>query len=257
MTCYGDFCGFCRTENLANFVLRPQTATATATAIATAATQSSSDGTPRKASRCQMLIRTSREMMARGLELAGFDPQRQSVRYRQNLERFKSFYGSKPIVCAQIWEDLQTTDIEEARIEANNQKDVDYFLMAHHFLTCYPLENQRAGLFQVCETTTRSWCWYYVMKMQALKGLKVSSLRTSSASVIPFLSTTCHPLFLLSRLFGPKTGSLATKTSRTFLSQWTARIARSTRSNTRRSLWTQNTLATRRTDPPLATKWQF
>ena len=52
-----------------------------------------------------MLIRTSREMMARGLELAGFDQSRQSnVRYELNLERFNSFYGTKPIVCAQIWE---------------------------------------------------------------------------------------------------------------------------------------------------------
>ena len=64
------------------------------------------------------------------------------------MERFKSFYGSKPIVCAQIWEDLQTTDIVEARIEAKSQKDVDYFLMAHHFLTCYPLNYLRKQMRQ-------------------------------------------------------------------------------------------------------------
>ena len=63
------------------------------------------------------MIRTSLEMMARGLELVGFDERRQqSVRYDENLERFKSYYGSKPIVYAHIWEDLQTSDIAEARI---------------------------------------------------------------------------------------------------------------------------------------------
>jgi len=121
------------------------------------------------------MIRTSLEMMARGLELAGFDERRQeSVRYDENLERFKSYYGSKPIVYAHIWEDLQTTDIAEARIEAKNQKDLDHFFMALCFLTVYKTEKQLSGLFKACDTTCREWCWYYIKKIQALKGQKVS-----------------------------------------------------------------------------------
>jgi len=55
-----------------------------------------------------LMIRTTLEMMARGLELVGFDEERrqQSVRYDENLERYRSYYGSKPIVYA------QSTDIQ-------------------------------------------------------------------------------------------------------------------------------------------------
>ena len=53
--------------------------------------------------------------MGHGLVWAGYDRSRQeSVKESTNIGRFKSKYGSTPLVCAQIWEDLQTTEIPEA-----------------------------------------------------------------------------------------------------------------------------------------------
>ena len=52
-----------------------------------------------------------------GLILAGFQISRQQrVEKGSNIRRFQSFYGSSPLVCAKIWEDLLTTDVDEARI---------------------------------------------------------------------------------------------------------------------------------------------
>ena len=120
-----------------------------------------------------MLILTADEMMHKGLQLLGFDLRRQQkVGPKQNRRRFKASYGSAPLVYAQIWEDLQTTEIPEARID-EKKVCVDSFLMAVHFLKCYPSEEQRSGIFKICEKTARKWGWYYAAKLQALKREKV------------------------------------------------------------------------------------
>jgi hypothetical protein len=123
-----------------------------------------------------VVVLTSEEMLRKGLELVGFEFDRQlKVKSEQNNTRFKAHYGSNPIVYAQIWEDFQTTEIPEARI-GPKMMDVDAFLMGIHFLKCYPSECERAGLFKICEKSARKWCWYYASKIQALKREKVSYL---------------------------------------------------------------------------------
>jgi hypothetical protein len=64
-----------------------------------------------------MLVLTDDEVLARGLELVGFDEWRQSrVQKATNVKRFKDFYVSKPVVYAQLWEDLQMTNNAAARV---------------------------------------------------------------------------------------------------------------------------------------------
>ena len=130
------------------------------------------------------MIRTSLEMMARGLELAGFDERRQeSVRYDENLERFKSYYGSKPIVYAHIWEDLQTTDIAEARIEAKNQKDLDHFFMALCFLTVYKTEKQHGATARPRDSLKRIFSVeQFLWMLMICRRVKCISCVTSFAS---------------------------------------------------------------------------
>lgn len=121
-----------------------------------------------------VIILTANEFLRKGLEMVGFDRRRQQrVKRATNIQRFKDYYGSRPIVYAQIWEDLQTTDIQDARIDSS-KCCVESFLMAIHFLKCYPTEGVRAGTFNICERTARDWGWYYVRKVQALKKQKVS-----------------------------------------------------------------------------------
>jgi hypothetical protein len=67
-----------------------------------------------------MLILTDDEVLTRGLELVGFGIDRQErVKDEENVLRFTDHFGSHPRVYAQIWEDLQTTNIAAARVDGN------------------------------------------------------------------------------------------------------------------------------------------
>ena len=123
-----------------------------------------------------LLILTPDEVLREGLELVGCDyRQQQRVGRATNLVHFKSFYGSNPVVYAEIWEDLQTTDNQEARIDADCC-DVSSFLMAMNFLKLYGTEQARAVLFKICEQSARKWSWFFVKKVQALKNQKVHQI---------------------------------------------------------------------------------
>jgi hypothetical protein len=63
-----------------------------------------------------MQDRNADDMMQKGLEHGGFRNVINSQQGPAKLDRFKSWFGSDPIVRAQIWEDLLTTEIVEARI---------------------------------------------------------------------------------------------------------------------------------------------
>jgi len=105
----------------------------------------------------------------------GFDDFRQGRRSRKaNVEDFKSFYGSDPVVYAAIFEDLQTTTAPAAKV-GPKQLDLHAFMMGIHFLTVCPVDNCKAGTFKGCSRTCREWCWRYCSKIQALKEVKVSA----------------------------------------------------------------------------------
>ena len=96
-----------------------------------------------------LVILTEDEMLFKGLQLVGFNRRRmENVKRDTNIERFKAHYGSIPFAYAQIWEDLQTTDIPEARIHAK-PKSLDRFLMAIHWLTCYQTERRQEATFKL------------------------------------------------------------------------------------------------------------
>ena len=115
-----------------------------------------------------VVILTTNEILRKGLKLVGFDwRSQQNVSRPINVRCFNVHYGSDPILYAQIWEDLQTTACPEACIDTE-KSDANYFLMAIHFLKCYPTEQQQ-----------QKYAWYFASKVQALKGQKVSLLQTT------------------------------------------------------------------------------
>jgi hypothetical protein len=98
---------------------------------------------------------------------------------KTNLDCFRSLYGSNPVVYAQIWEDLQTTEIEDARLtNSESNKGLDNFLMAINFLKCYPTHNKQKCDFKISDRTAREKTWTYLKKVQALKAEKVSRLHS-------------------------------------------------------------------------------
>ena len=106
-----------------------------------------------------------------GLEFVGFYERRQKVRYKTNLERFTSHYGASPETLQAIFNDFQTTDIDDAHIA---RPDPMLLLMATFWLRTYAKETQLAGTFKVDDKTAREYVRKYVKAIAALKGLKVS-----------------------------------------------------------------------------------
>ena len=85
------------------------------------------------------------------------------------IRRFKSLYGSNPIVYSVLWENLQTTDIEEAKITPKNKEDLEKFLMSIYWLKTNDTEAKIVSRFRFKdEKTVRKWCWFYAKKIQAL-----------------------------------------------------------------------------------------
>jgi hypothetical protein len=118
-------------------------------------------------------ILTPSELLKIGLNLVGFTRRRiRRAKTTTNMKRFKSFFGSSPGVIAMIWEDLQKTRINEARVPPQDRK-IKYFLMAMHHLKRYPTEIEREGMLNISAMWGRDWVWYFVEKVQALKGEKI------------------------------------------------------------------------------------
>jgi hypothetical protein len=137
-----------------------------------------------------VVILTADKIMRKGLLLVGFDVHRQQkVKTKTNSSRFKTHFGSHPVVYAQIWEDLQTTENPKACI--SEKACANAFLQGIHFLKCYSKEAERSGTFKVCEKTARNWGWYFALKVQALKGEKVSLLPTTLVNP-KMITNTCY-----------------------------------------------------------------
>ncbi|CAB9503257.1 hypothetical protein SEMRO_160_G072231.1 [Seminavis robusta] len=118
-------------------------------------------------------VYTADEMLLEGLKLAGYKEERvANWKEKSKVDKFRSRYGSVPVVLCEIWEDLQTTEDLETRIPPKKLK-LNYYLMAHHFLKRYPVETERESAYQSTAKTQREWVWYYVNKIGRLHIEKI------------------------------------------------------------------------------------
>jgi hypothetical protein len=118
-------------------------------------------------------ILTGDEFLYIGLKLVGYKRRRiRRCKKSTNVERFVEHYGSIPTICAIIWEDLQTTEVEEARVPVEDL-NVQFFLMAMHHLKRYPTEGEREAIFDISKKWGRNKVWFFVEKVQALKAQKI------------------------------------------------------------------------------------
>jgi hypothetical protein len=115
-------------------------------------------------------ILTEDEMLFAGLEALGWEVRRLKIFKRNtNIDRFRGMFGINPDVCAQLWEDLQTTDIVEAWIHPDD-RDLLTLFMALHFLKRYPTEIERESIWKPININVmRENVWLYIQKIQALK----------------------------------------------------------------------------------------
>jgi hypothetical protein len=114
------------------------------------------------------------EFQQLGLELVGFNEEWQDKTCQAtNLRRFRAIFGPSPETCSQMFEDLQTTNIEEARVVKPNPA---YFMMSLNWLRTYKTEEEMAGQWGLIEQTVRDKVWKYTFAMAALKEAKVRFL---------------------------------------------------------------------------------
>ena len=113
--------------------------------------------------------------MAEGLKMAGYSTARQqNVQRKTNVERFKSAFGVPPVVYAEIWDELQTSNSAEVRVDTTKAAvNLFNFLHAIHFIKEYPTEDNRAGKAGRCNTYVRDWGWYFLERVAALRAKKV------------------------------------------------------------------------------------
>lgn len=122
---------------------------------------------PKKRKVLQIL--TEDEMLLAGLKLIGWEERHvKRVQPVTNHTKFVGAFGAMPHVLAKLWETLQTTSIEAARIDPNKHS-LDDFLSTLHFLYRYPTEIEDCNMWKRSRNTARKWNWFFVEKIRALK----------------------------------------------------------------------------------------
>ena len=127
------------------------------------------------------VIFTAAEILLMGLKAVNFtdkrvnrvkgDPNSSAT----NFKRFKNHYGVSHVVVAALWEDLQLTDIPQARwnVKKKGLKVVGELFESLHFLKAYKTESNRESTFDTSPKTLRERCWAVLRKIQALKEDKI------------------------------------------------------------------------------------
>jgi hypothetical protein len=119
-------------------------------------------------------IYTGEEMLVKGLLVLGWNQRKIGrVKGSTNLTRFKGLFNASFIVCAHIWEDLQTTSIEGANINQLGKRSLKEFFAAMHFLARYPTEHEREQMWKKSCNTLRVSGWLYINCIRALKADKI------------------------------------------------------------------------------------
>ena len=97
-------------------------------------------------------VLTVDQVLKIGLDWAGFNACRRGRICRDNnIKRFKSHFGSSPLVCTVIWDDLLTTEIPDARIDRTTCIDKTFLTL--YSLKTYLTEEKLAGISKLCERT--------------------------------------------------------------------------------------------------------
>jgi hypothetical protein len=115
-----------------------------------------------------------KEMQYKGLRLRGYTKNKiKDANDDTNRDRFQSHYGISPWVCCTLYEDLQRTSLENAKIVNGNNTTLKWYLIALHFLRKYPTEDEREATFDVSKSYGAQKQWEYVEKIQAMKAEKI------------------------------------------------------------------------------------
>jgi len=114
---------------------------------------------------------TASQFLSFGLETVGFKADRNDrTCLKTKMNRFRGSFGCGPAACSAVFQDLQTTDNPDARI---NKPNSFYFLVAINWLATYKKECEMAGFFDTDDKTLRVHINSYVKAIAALKDEKI------------------------------------------------------------------------------------
>jgi len=112
------------------------------------------------------------DFLTLGLSITGWDETKQQrVNEKNKMLQFKSFFASSPESLTELYLDLQTTNIINARMA-----DVKpfYLLLTICWLSRYYSERELCGIFNgIGVTTAREKIWRYTESIAALRPQKV------------------------------------------------------------------------------------
>jgi len=113
-----------------------------------------------------VLVCTSDQVLVMGLGISGFRGKRMKrVCMKTNLDRFGDSFGVSPVVCADIWVDLQTTTVPAARIDTKRKScTLHTMLLSIRFLKKHDTEKDRSGNSKKCDRFCRDWGWCFFGK---------------------------------------------------------------------------------------------
>lgn len=122
------------------------------------------------------MILNAFEVLARGLALLHIG-YRNGVEMPTKIEDFKSHYGSTPSVLAKLWNDLQSTNVEEAKIDGEDVTDIGFrsFMIANYFLCNYPKSSKATGqAFKLKKHVGYgAELWNWIEKIAAMKDVTI------------------------------------------------------------------------------------
>lgn len=118
------------------------------------------------------------EMLREGLQLLCSDDRINRVNgdpwtSKRNIQRFKDHFGTNHWVIAQVWNDLCNTDHIPQGHAKDQKLSLTKFLQTLHFLCRCQRESEREATFDTSPKTLRTWCWYYIECLHALKAQKI------------------------------------------------------------------------------------
>ena len=120
-------------------------------------------------------IITPDELMEIGLKLGNYSVrQTRGSGRRANVDRFRDKCGSNPLALCQLWEDLQTTSNDNARIDPF-KTDVQKFLSSMFWIKKHPTELDRTSF---CKSTR--------MSKSSSRALWTCRIRSNLASPLMF-----------------------------------------------------------------------
>jgi hypothetical protein len=113
-------------------------------------------------------IVTMDRMLDRGLSLLYTDSRQGRASKSTNLDRFLKSFGVDVVTACKLYEHLQRTTIDEARI-IGCDRDLHFLLISLYFLRNYPTARQMESLFDYSPKYIAGMVWEFVKKIRSLK----------------------------------------------------------------------------------------